>query len=95
MKKKQENKGRESEERAVCTCVAFRRRLLCPGDMEHKEMGLVIWKSSLGRETADVKPWGRNVLSVNIKARGAEWTAIKKNEITPFAAARMDLEFII
>lgn len=58
-------------------------------------MGLVIWKSSLGRETADVKPWGRNVFSANIKARGAEWTAIRKNEITPFAAARMDLEFII
>ena len=29
------------------------------------------------------------------KARGAEWTAIKKNKITPFAATRMGLEIII
>ena len=52
MKKKQENKGGESEGRAVGTCAAFCRRLLCPGDMEQKEMGLVIWKSSLGRENS-------------------------------------------
>ena len=35
------------------------------------------------------------MLGDNNKARGAEWTAIKKNKIMPFAPTRMGLEIII